>query len=266
MVIIMAMTKLAQLINPQVLGAYLDVKMIDAIKLTPLMEVNRTLQGRPGDTLTLPKYAYIGDATALAEGEAMDTAQISAETVNVKVGKVAKAVELTDEAIMNHYGDVVNEVGRQLLMSIASKIEADCFTELRKATVTQSYTAFSKDVIADAQVKFGEDINEPQYLLINASDYAVLRKDADFVVIGSGERVISGHVGRIFGCDVIVSNRVNDGEAFIMKHGALMLLIKENCQCEMDRDILKMTNVFTAHEFFVPYLKYEDRVIKLVRQ
>lgn len=261
----MATTKISDLINPIVLGQYLDVKMIDAIKLTPLMEVNRELQAHYGDTLQMQKYTYIGDAEALGEGEEMIPTKIGAETVSVKVGKVAKAVELTDEAIMNHYGDVVNEVGRQLLMSIASKIEDDCFKELRKATVVHNYSTFGKDVIADAQVKFGEDINEPQYLLINAEDYAVLRKDADFVVIGGGERVISGHVGRIFGVDVIVSNRVQSGEAFIMKHGALMLLIKENCQCEADRDILKMTNVFTAHEFFVPFLKYDDRVIKLAK-
>lgn len=37
----MATTKISDLINPIVLGQYLDVKMIDAIKLTPLMEVNK---------------------------------------------------------------------------------------------------------------------------------------------------------------------------------------------------------------------------------
>ena len=76
---------------------------------------------------------------------------------------------------------------------------------------------------------------------------------------------MSGHVGRIFGADVIVSNRVQTGEAFLMKPGALMLLVKQNCQCEADRDILSMTNVFTAHEFYVPFLKYDDRVVRLIK-
>ena len=31
------MTKLAQLLDPQVIGAYLDVKMVDAIKLEQLL-------------------------------------------------------------------------------------------------------------------------------------------------------------------------------------------------------------------------------------
>lgn len=261
----MAVTKLANLINPIVLGEYLDVKLVDAIKLTPLMEVNRDLQAHYGDTLQMQKYTYIGDAAALAEGAAMVPAQIGAETVSVTVGKCAKAVEITDEAIMNHYGNIVDEIGKQLLVAIASKIEADCFDELRKATKRHQYAAFNKEVIVDAQVMFGEDLNESQVLIIRPEDYAVLRKDPDFVYIANGQEIMSGHVGRIFGADVIVSNRVQEGEAFLMKPGALMLLVKQNCQCEADRDILSMTNVFTAHEFYVPFLKYDDRVIRLIK-
>lgn len=241
----------------------LDQKLVDAIKLSPLMEVNRELQAHYGDTLQMQKYSYIGDAEPLGEGEEMVPAQIGAETVSVTVGKCAKAVEITDEAAMNHFGNVVDEIGKQLLVAIASKIEADCFTELRKAQVVHPAAEFNKEAIVDAQVKFGEDINEQQYLLISPANYAKLRRDEDFVYIANGAEVISGHVGRIYGADVIVSNRVQDTEAFLMKPGAMMLLVKQNVQCEMDRDILKMTNVFTAHEFYVPYLKYEDRIVKI---
>lgn len=88
----MAITKLENLINPIVLGQYLDQKLIDAIKLSPLMEVNRDLQGHYGDTLQMQKYSYIGDAEPLGEGEEMVPAQIGATTVSVTVGKCAKAV------------------------------------------------------------------------------------------------------------------------------------------------------------------------------
>ena len=55
-------TKLNNLLDPQVIGAFLDVKLIDAIKLSPLVGIDRTLEGRPGSTLTLPQFAYIGSA------------------------------------------------------------------------------------------------------------------------------------------------------------------------------------------------------------
>ena len=259
----MAQTKLENLINPQVLGAYLDVKLIDAIKLTPFMEIDRTLQGRAGDTLSLPKYAYIGMAEDLGEGEEITVKQISADTVDVKVKKVAVGVELTDEAIMNHYGDVVNEVGKQLLTSIADKIEDDCFKELGKATLKATAAAFGKEAILDAQLKFGEDLEDGMVVFVRPEQFNALRKDPDFVHVEAGARIVSGHYGKVFGVDIVVSNRVAEGKAYLIKRGALALIAKQNCQCEQDRNILNMTNVFTAHEFYVPYLKYEDRAVEI---
>ena len=122
---------IGDLINPEILGAYIDVKMMDAIKLTPFMEVDRTLEGRSGDTLTLPVYSYIGAAVDVTEGEDIVLRKIEADTVDVKIKKVATGIELTDEAILIHHGDIVNEAGKQLLMSIADKVEEDCFATLR---------------------------------------------------------------------------------------------------------------------------------------
>ena len=94
------MTKLAQLLDPQVIGAYLDVKMIDAIKLTPMISVNRELEGRPGSKLTLPKWGYTGDAADLAEAAEVTFDQLVQSTVEVGIKKIAKGIELTDEAIL----------------------------------------------------------------------------------------------------------------------------------------------------------------------
>lgn len=259
----MATTKQSNLITPEVLGAYLDVKLIDAIKLTPFMEVDRTLQGRAGDVLTLPKYAYIGEADDLDEGETMVPVALQASTVTVQVKKIAKAVEITDEAIMNHYGDAVNEIGKQLLVAIADKIEMDCFDELAKAKLSVAVEAFDKEALLDAQLQFGEDLEDGMVVFVRPSEFNALRKDKDFVHVEAGARIVSGHYGKVFGVDVIVSNRVAEGEAYLIKRGALALIAKQNCQCEQDRNILNMTNVYTAHEFYVPYLKYEDRAVKI---
>ena len=55
-------SQISDLLTPEVLGAYIDLKVMDAIKLTPFMDVDRTLEGRSGDTVTLPVYSYIGAA------------------------------------------------------------------------------------------------------------------------------------------------------------------------------------------------------------
>ena len=81
----MATTMKNNLIDPEVLGAYLDVKLVDAIKLAPLVEVDNTLVGRPGSTLSLPKFAYIGDADVVAEGAAMDPVALTADVEEVEI-------------------------------------------------------------------------------------------------------------------------------------------------------------------------------------
>lgn len=260
----MATTMKNNLIDPQVLGAYLDVKLIDAIKLSPLVDVDNTLVGVPGSTLTLPKFAYIGDAEEVAEGAAMVPVALNAETEEVEIAKAGKAVEITDEAILCGHGDPVNQIGKQLLMAMASKIESDLYAEMATGTLVHNYTdEFNKDVIVDAMVKFGEDIDEPMYLFVNPAEYAVLRKDADFVHVAHGEAVITGQVGFVHGCNVVVANRVEAGKAFIMKAGALALVMKRNVMVEADRDILKATNVYAANEHYAVQLRYDDRVVRI---
>ena len=61
-------TKLAQLVNPQVMADMISAELPNAIALAPLADVDRKLQGSAGNTLTMPKYGYIGDAKDVAEG------------------------------------------------------------------------------------------------------------------------------------------------------------------------------------------------------
>ena len=85
-------TKLTNLLDPQVIGAYLDVKLIDKIKLAPIAEVNRELEGRPGSTITFPKWGYIGDAADLAEGAALTYENIAESTVEIKEKRLLKVL------------------------------------------------------------------------------------------------------------------------------------------------------------------------------
>ena len=50
----MATTMLANLLDPQVVADLVEKKLINHIRFAPLAEVDTTLVGRPGDTVTLP--------------------------------------------------------------------------------------------------------------------------------------------------------------------------------------------------------------------
>ena len=255
------------LINPQVLAEYLDWKMMDAIKFAPLCNVNRDLEGRPGSTITLPKYTFIGLADEVAEGDKIDMVPLEASSEDHKVKKVAKGVTVTDEAILSAYGNPVDEVAKQLLMAIAGKVDDDCVAAFREAKLVVPEAAFDKKMIVDMIEKFGEDIEEEMTLIVHPEQLADLRRDDAFVQIENGQRVISGEMGQIYGCRVVVSNKAKNketgkNEMFLVKAGAVEILMKRNVAVEADRNIVNKTNMFTADEHYVVYLRDESKIVK----
>ena len=270
-------TKLQNLLDPQVLGAYLDVKLIDKIKLAPIAEINRELEGRPGSTITFPKWGYIGDAADLGEGEALSYQDIAESTVEIKVKKVAKGVSITDEAVLSGYGNPVEQIGQQLLTAVASKIEADMYDAVdkeKKATrdtvgcFTHKYTgtAFAKEDIIDMRAKFGEDQEGEMLLFVNPAEFAVLAKDKDFVQIQQGAQIISGEMGMLYGVRLVVANRVPAGKPFLMKPGALAIVMKRNVMVESERDMDHFATKFAVSDHYVCYVKYADRIVKASKQ
>ena len=265
--------KLNKLIDPEVIGAYLDVKLVDKIKLAPIVEVDRTLEGRPGSTLTLPKWGYIGDASDLAEGAALTYSDIAEDTQEVTVKKVAKGVSITDEAVLSGYGNPVEQIGQQLLVAVAAKIECDLYDAVEQEKVATRNSAgclkhqykgtnFAKEDIIDMLAKFGEDQEGEKVLFVNPVDFAALAKDPDFVQIMQGAQIITGEMGMLYGVRIVVANRVTAGKPFMMKPGALSLVMKRNVMVEAERDMDHFANKYAVSDHYAVYVKYADRIVK----
>ena len=270
------MNKLNNLIDPQVLAEFLDVKLMDAIKFAPLCNVNRDLEGRPGSKLTLPQWTFIGLAEDVVEGDNVKFGELGYRSVEVPVKKAGKGVKITDEAILSGYGDPVNEIAKQLLMAIAGKVDEDCVNAFRNGSINLAHgetdekldtiqtvdgKEFSKNMIIDMIAKFGEDIEEDMVLLVNPIHLAILRKDEAFIHVMDGQAIISGEIGQLFGCRVVVSNKVKATEAFLVKQGAVEILMKRNVAVEADRDIVNKTNVYVVDEHYTVYLKNPARMV-----
>lgn len=254
-------TKLAQLVNPQVLADMISAELPNAIALAPLAVVGRKLQGSAGNTLTMPKYGYIGDAKDVAEGADIEISQMSTTTTEVTVKKAGKGVEITDEAILSGYGDPVGEIKNQLKMAIANKIDNDLFTALRGATLTAS-GAVSVAGLLTARAKFGEKVNQPAVVVMNSTNYVKIASEV--VSLENTDRVlINGVVGKVAGLQVAISDKLSDTEVFIIADGALGIELKRDVMVESDRDIIAGVNVYTANEHYVAYLKDETKAIKV---
>ena len=260
-------TKLAQLINPEVMGAFAERKLEAEFKFAPLAVIGHELQGQAGDTLTIPVWGYIGKAADVAEGQPIPISKMGQTKTTVKVKKAGKGIELTDEAVLSGLGDAVGEGEKQLAEAILDKVNKDCFDALMGTTTLQHSTAagntLSADEVADALVQFKEDVHEGQVLFVSPKRYAQLRKDPAWVTVLAGEKFISGQVGEIMGCSVVVSNTMADNKALIVRAGALGLELKRDTMIESDRDIIHKSTIITIDKHYVAYLKDASKVIKV---
>lgn len=265
----MPQTKLTNLVNPQVLADMISAELPAKIKFAPVAKVDTTLQGQPGNTITIPKFDYIGDAEDVAEGVALGTTVLTHTTAPATVKKAGKAVELTDEAVLSGYGDPVGEVNGQLLKSIAAKVDKDCVTALGTATLTHTVaTLISYDAVVDAVDKFVEEDDEEKILFIHPLQKGTLRKVQGFIE-NVPNMFMSGVIGEIAGCQVVASKNVpfdSVGKTytnFIVKPGALAIYLKRDVQVETDRDILASTTVIKADEHYVAALADASKAVKL---
>ena len=276
----MALTKLANLINPEVLADLVEKKLHDLIRFAPLAEVDNTLVGRPGDTLTLPSYSYIGDAEVLGEGSTLTPASLNAGTVSVTVAKIAKGVQLSDEAILSGYGDPMGQAAMQIATAIANKTDNQMLDVLKAITApmvfetTSTTAAIVPADISSALELFGEDIDVGEkVVVVSPGLYTKIRNTTAWLPASeiSADRLIVGAVGEAYGCQIIVSNKLKaanayDEEAYIVKPGALRLIMKRDTLVESDRNILDFTNVITGSKHAACYLYDASKAIRIKKK
>jgi N4-gp56 family major capsid protein len=205
-------TKLSDLINPQVMADMISAKIANKIVVAPFAKIDTTLQGVPGNTVTVPQYAYIGDAADIAEGVAAETVKLTASTTTVTVKKAMKAVELTDEAVLSGYGNPVGETNTQLAKSIAAKVDSDAMTALQGAQLVYngSTAAIKYSGIVDAIDLFEEEVNSEKVIFVHPKQVTQLRKDSDFISADKYKAgvILTGEIGMIANCRVVPSKKV----------------------------------------------------------
>lgn len=218
----MAITKIEDLINPEVLAPMISAKIEKKIIVSKIAKVDTTLVGQPGNEVTVPQYKYIGDAEDIAEGVAMGTAKLETGSTSFTIKKAGKGVSITDEAILSGYGDPVGESEKQLATSIANKIDNDVVAVLTKAynesTAPDGVQLISGDgtakisysSVVDAEDLFDEEVSSDKVLYIHPKLMTQLRKDTDFISADKydGKVMTSGEVGKIGTCRVVRSKKV----------------------------------------------------------
>lgn len=235
-------TMIADLINPQVMADMISAKVASKIVVAPFAKVDTTLVGVPGNTITVPQYAYIGDAEDIAEGIAAETVKLATSTTEVTVKKAMKAVELTDEAVLSGYGNPVGETNNQLAKAIASKVDVDAMEALQGAQLIfdGSASVIKYAGIVDAIDLFEEEFNSEKVIFVHPKQVTQLRKDGEFISADTypGHTIVSGEIGKICNCRVVPSKKVpldTDGANYLCP------IVKLNNDAETEDDAPALT-------------------------
>lgn len=275
----MTQTKLAQMVNPEVMADMVSAKLPKLLKFTPLAYVERTLVGQAGNTLTVPKWVYSGDAKDIAEGVAIEPDQLTTGKATMTIKKAGKGIELTDEAVLSGFGDPIGQATQQIALAIAAKIDDDLVAEAKKTTQFVAEAPTTGDALDKALAVFADEEDARYVALINPEDAIALRKDtAKEWVRGSeigANIVVSGTFGEAHGVQIVRTKKVEKGKGFLVKvsadetdtddvakYGAFVLNLKRDVAIETDRDILKKTTVITGDEHYGVYLYDPSKVVK----
>ena len=276
------MTKVEDLIVPEVMADMISAKVEKKVIISKIAKVDTTLQGQPGNEVTVPQYKYIGDAEDVAEGVAMGTAKLETGSTKFTIKKAGKGVSITDEAILSGYGDPVGEANKQLALAIANKIDNDVVEVINKEYAVGTaedgvqliYDGSAKVIsyagVVDAEDYFDEETSSDKILYVHPKQMTQLRKDPDFISADKydGNVMTSGEVGKIGTCRVVRSKKVklnSEGTAYlnpIVKltndaeteedAPAVTIYLKRDTQVERERKAdAGLTNIFTNKHYGV---------------
>lgn len=272
-------TTLNKLIDPEVMAPMISAKLKEAIVATPFAKIDTTLQGRPGSTITVPKYEYIGDAEDLAEGVTADKTQLATKEAEYQIKKAVKQVELTDEAVLSGYGNPVGETNSQLAKSIAAKVDNDVIAALKGAQLQKTFdSAISYNNIVDAIDVLGEEENVEKVMFIHPHQASELRKDSNFI---SNDKypnnvIMKGEIGMIANTRIVATKKArNEAGTYFLnpivelkpesqtgdESAAVTIFLKRDVNLETQRELGNYTTLIGADEHYVAALTDESKVV-----
>lgn len=231
-----------------------------------LMTIDNSLTESAGMIKKVNTYTYTGTVEKLAKG-AKNTQRgaitYSSTPYTVKVAQ--QVFDYYDEEFMQDPNvlDYGLEGAAQVMVN---DMTADFFTEIAKATLSQTYTSgqFSYDVVVDAIEKMNIEDESGLFLLVGNDLKAQIRKDADFKAKELGKVIADGAIGTLCGVPVIHSKAVPADTAYLATREAVTLFTKKDNEVEQERDGEERKNTVIMRKVNLVALTDATKVVKIV--
>lgn len=265
-------------IVPEVYAQLVREKIAGKCKVAQFVKTLGDLKGKVGETLTMPKWAYIGDATDWDITTEMISTQMEQTYTTATIKAIqAPAVKVADYDDEVELGNALDEASSQQAVSIARKYDTDAIdcalTSPLKYQIETKNTITQDEMIA-ALGLYGDDRDSADFdaivihSLFAPSFYAMdmfVSRELTMTKDGNGITK-NGVIGTFLDIPVVLSDCLYDSsnaEGFIlfMKKNAISIIPKESPFAEVERNAALRQSTIYCSQFYAMALTDDEAVV-----
>ena len=274
----MANTINTNVIVPDVYAQLVRDKIAGKVKVAQFLVNLGDLHGKVGETLTMPKWSYIGDAKDWAINTPMEVTQMKQTSTKATIKAIqAPAVKVADYDNEVELGNAIEEASNQQAIGVARKYDTDAIacaltSPLKYQLATKN--AVTQDELIAIMGLYGDDRDSADFdAIVVHSSFApsfykmdmFVKKDLTMTADGNGIAV-NGVIGTFLNIPVVLSDRLYDatnqeGFILVMKKNAISIIPKENPFAEASRDAsLRQTTIYLS-QFYAMALTDDEAIV-----
>lgn len=239
------------------------------LDLQQFCTIDRSLEGTAGMLRKINVYKATDGTEKLAVGEGnTKSIEVSYTPEEYRILLAQNKFEYHDEQAMTDPNLVPVGV-RHMGTDLFNTVNADIFTEYKKATLSVPVSAFDFAAFVDAQALLNIENLEGVNIFgwVNPKDMAKVRKalKEDLKYVEAFAK--SGYVGTVGGVNLYTKKDATEGEILIATKDAVTLFIKKGTEIEQparsadDANVRK--NTIISRKYYLAALTDETKVVKI---
>ena len=274
----MANTINQNVIVPEVYASLVREKIAGKVKVAQFLVNLGDLHGKVGETLTMPKWAYIGDAKDWNISTPMDVTQMKQTSTKATIKAIqAPAVKVADYDNEVELGNALEEASNQQAIGVARKYDTDaiaCALESPLKYQLATKNAVTQDEMIAILGLYGDDRDSADFdAIVIHSAFApsfykmdmFTSRERTMTKDGNGIAV-NGIIGYFLDIPVVLSDRLYDatnqeGFILVMKKNAISIIPKENPFAEVSRDASLRQSIIYLSQFYAMALTDDEAIV-----
>ena len=274
----MANTINKNVIVPEVYAQLVRDKIAGKVKVAQFLVNLGDLHGKVGETLTMPKWSYIGDGKDWDINTPMDVTQMKQTSTQATIKAIqAPAIKVADYDNEVELGNAIEEASNQQAVAVGRKYDTDAIacalTSPLKYKLANKNTVTQDEMISILGL-YGDDRDSADFDAIVVSSLFApsfykmdMFTSRNLTMTEDGNGIaVNGEIGTFLGIPVVLSDRLYDatnqeGFILVMKKNAISIIPKENPFAETSRDAgLRQTTIYLS-QFYAMALTDDTAVV-----